>query len=597
MPSALAEIVQRPDLDLYPEQRRVATLEDALDTMRDRDLRIAPVAGKTIVDTFQVTFAYEDPAKAQSVVRTISERFNDGSVQVVTPANLPDHAEQGNRWIHVASGTAAGMALGLLLAWLRRRDLRWTLEVLDCGLTGAAIAFAVYLLIPEMFARAQTAYEWIGLLSAAGLVSGAWIWRDRSRSAMRTVAFWAASCAIVAGLVSFTAEERFVSHAELRFNPRSEPAPRQPVTPAFLFALVREEMLSRSSLMGLIQRPSLDLYREERARQPMENIVTAMRERDLKIEAITPVDFQDVFPPGRFRVSFEYRDAQKAQEVVRGVVTDLTGGNANLTRFLRPDYGPWTALEVASPASLSDEPVSPNRWSYAVTGLAAGAILGALLSQGPVLIARSRSARYAGAVATLGMAAAGVASFMIPDRYVSTALIEVSAGPGQDVAARARELVREVLTDDSISAVWNRAQTDRRLGDQPGPSKEALQGMRDRSLLLKVTDGAPAGPGVVHIHISFNCPGREQAQMGMQQIVTNMMEGHIEGSASNLRLRNQAVWRAPTGTVEIRALRVTDLPSLPQSPSSPNRPAISVAGGAGGLILGLVLARVCKPKK
>lgn len=42
------------------------------------------------------------------------------------------------------------------------------------------------------------------------------------------------------------------------------------------------EILSRTSLSELIQRPSMDLYRKERLRTPMEDVIEGMR-RDIKI--------------------------------------------------------------------------------------------------------------------------------------------------------------------------------------------------------------------------------------------------------------------------------------------------------------------------
>ena len=47
---------------------------------------------------------------------------------------------------------------------------------------------------------------------------------------------------------------------------------------------MQQEILSRTSLQELIQRPSLDLYKRERQRLPLEDIIQDMRNKYIKIQ-------------------------------------------------------------------------------------------------------------------------------------------------------------------------------------------------------------------------------------------------------------------------------------------------------------------------
>src|SRR5512140_3592352 len=86
---------------------------------------------------------------------------------------------------------------------------------------------------------------------------------------------------VVSVVVAFLWPDTYVSQAVMRITP-------QQIAPNLVPSIVnmqmqqrlqqmQQEILSRSSLSELIQRPSLDLYRKERASKPMEDVVEAMR--------------------------------------------------------------------------------------------------------------------------------------------------------------------------------------------------------------------------------------------------------------------------------------------------------------------------------
>src|ERR1035437_3746672 len=141
-------------------------------------------------------------------------------------------------------------------------------------------------------------------------------------------------------------------------------------------SLITDEILSRSSMSELILSPSLHLYREERQRRPMKDIIDDMRRRDLRIAPLAVT----------FQISFEYADRDKAQAVVREVVDRYRGRFAWAEReFAKAQDGAdrkpdsdlisgvpqLIVLDLASPAS----PVSPNRTAVAAIGLLAGLLV------------------------------------------------------------------------------------------------------------------------------------------------------------------------------------------------------------------------------
>ena len=90
---------------------------------------------------------------------------------------------------------------------------------------------------------------------------------------------------------------------------------------------MQQEILSRSSLSELIQRPSLDLYRKERARYPMEDIIQDMRNKAIRIQTV-----EVNRTASAFTISFSYPDRFKAQAVVRELVTKFTEQNVTVQR-------------------------------------------------------------------------------------------------------------------------------------------------------------------------------------------------------------------------------------------------------------------------
>jgi hypothetical protein len=299
--TSLAEMIQRRDLDLYKKDRQRITMEDVVQGMRNRDIKIQPLrdVNGRYSNAFAISFAYSDREKAQRVVERLVEAFSnwlprDGAwvkIEVLDQPTLPGSPSWPNRVAYTVIGFAFGLGLGLVLLGARR----WPVVV------------------------------------TAGIAVG-----------------------LVTGGASYLIPDRFVSTAVLRIDPASPD-----LVPA---------VLTDQRLIGIIQKPALDLYHNDRAKMPVADVVAKMR-HDLQITSVNA---------NSFAIRYEYPNRYKAQAVVREVVTALTEENVMVSRK-SPASGRQN-LEVVSPAMLPEQPSWPNRLIIAALGLAGGLMLGTLLT-------------------------------------------------------------------------------------------------------------------------------------------------------------------------------------------------------------------------
>ena len=530
--SSLTEMIQRIGLDLYREDLASRPMEDVIQDMRSRDLRIEHQRPWD----FRISFEYPDRLKAQAVVRELTARLN-GPVEVLTPATLPEKPSQPDRLAIVAIGLGVGLASGILFAFLRRRGLKWTLRMAGCTVAGCALAAAICLLMPDTFVDHQKIYQFLALGAFTGLVAGAFLLRARATGGnryARLIAFSAAFGTIAGGFVSFAIPERYVSTATMgaAWHRRGIVTAGGAAEYNERLRLTTEDILSRGYLAALIQRPALDLYRSERFRRPMEDIADDMRRRDLRIGPL------GVASPGltAFQISFEYADRDKAQAVVRELVDGYRWRFAVAEReFAKAQDGAdrkpesdlisgIPQLEVLDYATLPAGPVSPNRPAVAAIGLLAGLLVGSLLTLRRWLAARQAATpgphvpygKYTFAAAAIGAIAFGLGSFAIPDRYVSTAVLRVVPFPGGGVrtargeieyTARLRQLTQDVLSRGSLTELIQRIHLYRRQRALY-PMEEVIDDMRNRDIRIAPTPPFGfAGPDrLTSFEISFEYP-------------------------------------------------------------------------------------------
>jgi uncharacterized protein involved in exopolysaccharide biosynthesis len=138
-------------------------------------------------------------------------------------------------------------------------------------------------------------------------------------------------------VVAFLWPDTYTSTAVMRITPPQVPERLVPtatnVQMADRLMQMEQDILSQASLSELIQRPALDLYKSERDRKPMVDVVEDMR-RNITIRMIdTPAGMgRDRRMASAFRVSFSYPDRYKAQAVVNELVTKFTEQNIRVLR-------------------------------------------------------------------------------------------------------------------------------------------------------------------------------------------------------------------------------------------------------------------------
>ena len=358
-----------------------------------------------------------------------------------------------------------------------------------------------------------------------------WTWR-------KTAAAFALAGAAVAGAVAARTPNVYVSTAVVRMG--SGPEARRGL------ARAEGDVLSRSSLAAIIQQRGL--YPEERKRQPLEDIVQAMRNRHIRI---APVE-------GGLAVSFSYPDRATAQQVTGDLTSRLLESAVTGRNPMR--------LEVLNGASLPEAPVSPNRPAIVGAGLAAG------LALGFVFLGVRRWPVVAACGAAAALAALAIA-FLIPDRWVSTAVMRLDAG------ADAGQLIRDTLADKNLEDIIVRPGMDLyRSERQKMPLDAVVRRMRDRDVRIVPLRHAPDGASA--FAISFAADDRFKAQAAVRLLVTRMTE-------QNVAEVRQLAERPVTG----HNLEVLDPASLPEQPAEPNRLSILLLGLAIGIGGGAAIAR------
>lgn len=140
---------------------------------------------------------------------------------------------------------------------------------------------------------------------------------------------------VVAVVIAFLWPDTYVSSAVMRITPPQVPERLVPsatnVQMADRLQQMQQDILSRPSLSELIQRPGLDLYRDDRARKPMEDVIEHMR-RGISINVLEVGSSRDRRGASAFRIAFSYPDRYKAQAVVRELVTKFTEQNVRVLK-------------------------------------------------------------------------------------------------------------------------------------------------------------------------------------------------------------------------------------------------------------------------
>ena len=205
---------------------------------------------------------------------------------------------------------------------------------------------------------------------------------------------------VAAIATSYLVQQTYVSTAELRLIK----------TDADTLARIESRVLSRTSLSEVIQRYSLNLYRNERAHQPLEDVIETMRTRDLNIRIENPTTLS---------ISFAAHDPRQARAVVWALMTRFIEESVQEHK----DSGDPRNIEVLKNASLPDSPVAPNRLVISLIGIVAGLIIGLLAA---IFLKLPGRAVYFAAFALSGFLLGAAISLRIEKQYAAKSVIRVA---------------------------------------------------------------------------------------------------------------------------------------------------------------------------
>ena len=302
---------------------------------------------------------------------------------------------------------------------------------------------------------------------------GAMKMQIRMGSFWRFVAGCAVAGVLIAAAMVWRVPSQYLSTAVLRMPSGDQEESREALNKA------EQNILSRHSLSSLIQR--FDLYRGDRARDPLEEIVERMRNREIQIRLIQPAGApQDA---GAFSIAF----ASDSPKTAQAVTSELTAEFVTAMKSSSP-------LEVLDPASLPERAFTPNRTAWIGSGLVFGTT-GALIVLG---IRRWPRIPLAGlAVALL----VWPATYLIPSQFRSMAVLRSKTVDAGEVAGT-------VLNDHAF--LQNLA-TQFQLF--PG-AKDPVQQMR-QSIKVQALQG---GQGKACL-VTFDYSDRYKSQIVLREIV------------------------------------------------------------------------------
>jgi capsular polysaccharide biosynthesis protein len=388
--------------------------------------------------------------------------------------------------------------------------------------------------------RERYAREFAALLEDCG--AG---WRDcwdvtRGGLKMRMLTWNLASvtvaCAVLGAAAgggwSLRVPDEYISTAVLRVRGDTSPDKLQQA---------QVKVLSRLSLVEIMLKE--DLYREERQRTPVEDVLAEARNKHIRI---TPLA---TGPEGRVAsavaISFQYRDRAKAQAVTRELSQ----------RFAQSMGG----IQVLDAATLPERPSTPNRLAFTVLGLVLGIGVGILavgIRRWPIVAASGAAA----AVAALAIA------YAIPNRWVSSAVLSIDpATPGLVQAVLDDAVLQKIIEKDSMQ-LYKKERTKSAM-------PEVIRRMRERDLEIREVafNGKPA------IGVTFAYADRFKAQATVREVITTLTEVNYN--------------EARKGAPRFQELSVVAPASFPEVPLSPNRLVILISGLAAGLMAGVVVTR------
>jgi polysaccharide biosynthesis transport protein len=160
---------------------------------------------------------------------------------------------------------------------------------------------------------------------------------------------------VISTVVAFLVQNTYISKATLQITPKqvSESIVKTTINQELTERIgqMQQEILSRTSLSSIITDPRLDLYKEERASAPLEDVIETMRNQDIHITI-------DSLPGERrasaFQISFQYRDRNKAHDTVQTLITKFQEANLTSQRNQQNMVGNFVKDELSEAKAKLD---------------------------------------------------------------------------------------------------------------------------------------------------------------------------------------------------------------------------------------------------
>jgi hypothetical protein len=317
----LAQIIEHADL--YQNERKTEPLEDVIETMRaNTHIDFAARSGGQAATAFMIQFEYRDRIKAQQAVTALVAAFQREAaakrseamaglpgekMAVLDFPSLPSRPVSPTRLVIFLSGFLGGVIVaGIVRVFARGGWFRRRFTAIALGFGFAGMIFSLY-------------------AEAVDLP----IWFNRYRS---------------------TAVFRLKT---------AEPGD---------FAAVRKEVLSLTSLAGIVNDPRLLLYRGDLKKAPLEEVVRKMR-GDISVQEIGG---------GAVALSFYYGDRFKAQQAVAVLMAEF--GRLADQRLAPPaESAAVPVIEVLDQPSGPASPVRPKRYFISAVGGVCGVFLAGII--------------------------------------------------------------------------------------------------------------------------------------------------------------------------------------------------------------------------
>lgn len=353
---------------------------------------------------------------------------------------------------------------------------------------------------------------------------------------------------IVGAVWAFSLPDTYVSRAIMRMESQGSEDQR---AQSRKVARIIQEALSRSSLSSIIQRPDLDLYNEQRRREPLEDVIETMKRKDIKVELVG-----NGASGTAFFVSFRYPDRMVAQKTTSALVAKLVDANQRIA-INNPDRAS-TSLDLLDPASLPQNPTAPNRRAIVLVALVLGLLTG-------VLVFGARRWPVIAACGLAGLVLGWTAYSMLPKTWVSNAVLRTNAPqriPDLTTKVLSGELLGKIIESENLYPNARRHQ----------PIQDVIGNMRNRDLKIEAIR-ADSSSQPTAIVISFRYVDRYKTQHVVLDITNALFREANKNDASV----------APN-----RPLEFLDAASLPEQPISPNRPVVAGVGMGLGLFCGFI---------